>query len=86
MEVPLGADVGMKTSHEIYAKLVSEIGYKPTNIYFYKRVSLQGTTIHSSMYLRVQARNTYTVQYFNTDTLRLLIVCYGSIWYFLLAK
>ena len=81
--VPLGADVGMKISHEIYAKLVSEIGFRPHNIFIYKRVSLQGNTIHSSMYSRVYARNTFTVKYFNSDTLR---HSYGSVWHFLLAK
>ena len=80
---PLGKNFDMNITPEIYAKLLAEIGYRPTNVYFYKRISLRGATLHSSMYSRVQVRDSFTVKYINSDN---MTPCFGSIWYFLLAK
>ena len=51
---PLGASTHMlNISDDIYTKLLTEIGFRPINIYLFKRISLQGTVLHSVMYSRV---------------------------------
>ena len=80
---PLGASTHMDISDDIYVKLMTEIGFRPTNIYLYKRISLRGRALHSTMYSRVQVRDTCTVKYCNSDNQK---HSYGSIWYFLSAK
>lgn len=81
--VPIGSGCKVTLTQDIYSKLVSEISFPPASVFSYKRVSLSGSVLCSSMYSRVYMRNTYTVKYYDVENKK---PGFGTIWYFVLAK
>ncbi|KAK3107860.1 hypothetical protein FSP39_023692 [Pinctada imbricata] len=80
---PIGCNVKLYVTNDVYSKLFSTIGFVPGKCLCYKRISLRGITIHSSEYHRVSVRNTFTVKFYDTESKQF---GHGLIKYYILAK
>eukprot|EP00105_Crassostrea_gigas_P038741 XP_019922889.1 PREDICTED: uncharacterized protein LOC105328585 [Crassostrea gigas] len=81
--MPVGSNIKMHFSDDIYAQLISTVQFKPSKSLCYRRICLRGFTIHSEAYSRVSVRNTFTVKYYESES---KMSCYGSILYYIHAK
>ena len=80
---PIGSNVKIDLSDNIYTQLMATIKYRPSYCYCYRRISPRGYTNHSSEYSRVSVRNTYTLKYFEPEKNKF---SYGSVLYYIHAK
>lgn len=81
--MPVGSNIKMHFSDDIYAQLISTVQFKPSKSLCYRRMCLRGFTIHSEAYSRVSVRNTFTVKYYESES---KMSCYGSIMYYIHAN